>query len=76
MTVFWGICPWHAACKFSLNQRELMLGWTVTFLVVALIAALLGFTKIAGAAAGIAKVLFTIFLILFLVSLIIGMQHT
>jgi uncharacterized membrane protein YtjA (UPF0391 family) len=47
-----------------------MLGWSVTFLVVALIAALLGFTGVAIAAAGIAKLLFVIFLVLFLVSLI------
>ncbi len=47
-----------------------MLNWAVTFLVIALIAALLGFTSIAGAAMGIAKILFYVFLILFLVSLV------
>jgi uncharacterized membrane protein YtjA (UPF0391 family) len=46
-----------------------MLNWAVTFFVIALIAALLGFTGIAVAAAGIAKLLFVVFLILFLVSL-------
>jgi len=46
-----------------------MLNWAVTFLVVALIAALLGFTGIAGTAIGIAKILFYVFLILFVVSL-------
>jgi uncharacterized membrane protein YtjA (UPF0391 family) len=46
-----------------------MLNWAVTFLVVALVAAVLGFTSIAGAAIGVAKILFYIFLILFLVSL-------
>jgi uncharacterized membrane protein YtjA (UPF0391 family) len=46
-----------------------MLGWTVTFLVIALIAAVLGFTGVAVAAAGIAKLLFVVFLILFVVSL-------
>lgn len=49
-----------------------MLQWALTFLVVALIAALLGFTDIAAAAAGIAKVLFYVFLVLFLVSLLFG----
>jgi uncharacterized membrane protein YtjA (UPF0391 family) len=39
---------------------------------VALIAALLGFGGIASASAGIAKVLFVIFLVLFLVSLFFG----
>lgn len=46
-----------------------MLNWAVTFLVIALIAALLGFTSIAGTAIGIAKILFFVFLILFVVSL-------
>jgi uncharacterized membrane protein YtjA (UPF0391 family) len=41
-------------------------------LVIALIAALFGFTGIAGTAAGMAKILFAIFLVLFLVSLIVG----
>lgn len=49
-----------------------MLRWSLMFFVVALIAALFGFTGIATAAAGIAKILFFVFLILFLVSLIAG----
>lgn len=44
-----------------------MLSWAITFLVIALIAAALGFTGIAGAAAAIAKVLFGIFLAICLV---------
>ncbi len=47
-----------------------MLGWALTFLVVALIAAVLGFTTIAGSAIAIAKILFFVFLILFAVSLV------
>lgn len=47
-----------------------MLGWALTFLVVALIAALLGFTSVAGAAMGVAKILFFVFLVLFLVSIV------
>ncbi len=47
-----------------------MLGWALTFLVVALIAGVLGFTTVAGAAMGIAKILFFVFLVLFVVSLI------
>ena len=49
-----------------------MLSWAITFLVVALIAGILGFGIIAGTAATIAKVLFFIFLVLFLVSFIQG----
>lgn len=47
-----------------------MLSWALTFLVVALIAGLLGFTSVAGAAMGIAKIVFFIFLVLFVVSLV------
>jgi uncharacterized membrane protein YtjA (UPF0391 family) len=54
---------------------KIMLGWAVTFLVIALIAALLGFGGIAGAAAGIAKILFFVFLVIFLVSLIMGVSR-
>lgn len=49
-----------------------MLGWAVLFLIVALIAGVLGFGVVAGTAAWIAKVLFVVFLILFLVSLFTG----
>jgi uncharacterized membrane protein YtjA (UPF0391 family) len=50
-----------------------MLGWTVTFLVIALVAGIFGFGGIAVAAAGIAKILFYIFLILFVASLLGGL---
>ena len=49
-----------------------MLYWAVVFLVVALIAGLLGFTGVYVAAAGIAKILFFVFLVLFIVSLLAG----
>jgi uncharacterized membrane protein YtjA (UPF0391 family) len=45
----------------------------LVFLVIGLIAALLGFTTIAGAAFGIAKFLAALFLILFLVFMILGL---
>jgi len=47
-----------------------MLRWALGFFIVALVAALLGFSGIAVAAAGIAKVLFYLFLILFLITLV------
>ncbi len=50
-----------------------MLRWAVIFLVVALVAALLGFGNLAGGAASVAMILFYVFLaitvILFLLSL-------
>jgi uncharacterized membrane protein YtjA (UPF0391 family) len=47
-----------------------MLRWALIFFVVALMAAVLGFTGIALAAAGVAKILFYIFVILFVLSLL------
>jgi uncharacterized membrane protein YtjA (UPF0391 family) len=49
-----------------------MLYWTVVFLIVAMVAAVFGFTGIYVAAAEIAKVLFFIFLVLFILSLVAG----
>lgn len=47
-----------------------MLGWALTFLVVAIIAAVFGFGGIASASAGIAQVLFFIFVALFVAALV------
>lgn len=47
-----------------------MLGWAVTFFIVAIIAAVLGFGGIASASAGIAQILFFVFLALFVIALI------
>jgi uncharacterized membrane protein YtjA (UPF0391 family) len=55
-------------CDSRANGKEFMLSWALTFLIIALIAAVLGFGGIAGSAAWIAQVLFGIFIILFLVS--------
>jgi uncharacterized membrane protein YtjA (UPF0391 family) len=49
-----------------------MLHYAWVFLVIALVAALLGFGGIAGAAAGIAKVCFIVFLVIFLISFFMG----
>jgi len=49
-----------------------MLSWALTFLVIALIAGVLGFGVIAGTAASIAKVLFFVFLVLFVIGLFMG----
>ena len=47
-----------------------MLNWAVIFMIIALAAAVLGFTGLAVAVAGIAKVVFFLFLIFFLLSLV------
>jgi uncharacterized membrane protein YtjA (UPF0391 family) len=50
-----------------------MLRWAVIFLVIGLIAGLLGFTGVAGASIAIAKTLFFIFMVIFVVLLIAGL---
>jgi uncharacterized membrane protein YtjA (UPF0391 family) len=50
-----------------------MLSWAVTFLIIALIAAVLGFGGIAGTAIEIAKILFFVFLLLFVISAVFGL---
>ncbi len=48
----------------------IMLSWTFTFFILAVIAGILGFTTLAGSAAGISQTLFALFLGLLIVSLI------
>ena len=50
-----------------------MLYWALVFLVVAIIAGALGFGGIAGTAAGIAKIIFFVAIVLFLISAVIGL---
>ena len=50
-----------------------MLYYALVFFIVAIIAAVLGFGGIAAGAAEIGKLLFFIFLVLFVVSLIVGL---
>jgi len=53
-----------------------MLSYAVVFLLIALLAGVLGFGVIAGTAATIAKVLFVVFLVLFVVSLFRGRKSS
>jgi uncharacterized membrane protein YtjA (UPF0391 family) len=50
-----------------------MFGWVVTFLIVALIAGILGFGGVAGASIEMAKVIFFIAVVLFLISAVFGL---
>jgi len=50
-----------------------MLSWALAFFIVALVAAVFGFTGIAAGAVAIGKVLFVGFLILAVLSLIVGL---
>jgi uncharacterized membrane protein YtjA (UPF0391 family) len=47
-----------------------MLSWSLSFFIIAVIAAVFGFGEIAADATRIAKVLFFVFLILFVISLL------
>jgi uncharacterized membrane protein YtjA (UPF0391 family) len=60
-------------CQCGLNEEGIpMLHYAVVFFVIALIAAVFGFTGIAASATGIAKVLFFCFLVLAIVG---GLLH-
>lgn len=47
-----------------------MLSWALSFFILAIVAAALGFGGLAGSLAGVAQILFFIFLVLLLVSLV------
>jgi uncharacterized membrane protein YtjA (UPF0391 family) len=55
------------------RKEHAMLKWALIFFVVAIIAAAFGFTGIAAGAAGIAKILFFLFVALFVVMLLLGL---
>ncbi len=69
-------------CSRSAEGREnqiteglAMLGWAVTFLVVALVAALFGFGGIAGTAVEAAKLIFFVAVVLFAISAVVGLMR-
>lgn len=59
----------------SEKWRFIMIGWAVTFFIIALIAGVLGFTGIAGTAANIAWILFVVGIILAVVFMIFGRRR-
>jgi uncharacterized membrane protein YtjA (UPF0391 family) len=68
-------------CVVPVLKRKLqtevlvMLSWVVTFLIVALIAGILGFGGIAGVSIEIAKTIFFIAVVLFLISAVVGLAR-
>ena len=56
----------------SQRQEDLRFGWAIGFLVIALIAGLLGFGVVAGTAFTAAKIVFVVALIAFLISGVLG----
>ena len=51
-----------------------MLKWALIFFVIAIVAGALGFTNLAAGAATIARVLFGLFLVIFIVLLVLGLM--
>jgi uncharacterized membrane protein YtjA (UPF0391 family) len=52
-----------------------MLSWVVTFLIIALVAGILGFGGVAGVSIEIAKTIFFIAVVLFLISAVVGLAR-
>jgi uncharacterized membrane protein YtjA (UPF0391 family) len=76
----WQIRNMRGACAETLGTSHAririgevsMLYWAAVFFIIALIAAVFGFTGIAVSAAGAAKILFVIFLVLAAISVVLG----
>jgi uncharacterized membrane protein YtjA (UPF0391 family) len=66
------VCSANAASVARQPEEQTMLGWALTFLIVALVAAVLGFGGIAGLSIEIAKIIFFVAIILFLISAVVG----
>ena len=77
---------WPTACTDQYARRGLtraikklegneMLHYALVFFLIAIVAAIFGFGGISVASAGIAKILFFLFLIVFLVSLVMGVAR-
>ncbi len=50
-----------------------MIGWAITFLIIALVAAVFGFGGIAGVAVEFAKIFFFVAIILFAIAAVVGL---
>jgi uncharacterized membrane protein YtjA (UPF0391 family) len=57
----------------TVEENGTMFGWALTFLIVALIAAVLGFGGIAGFAVEIAQLIFYVAIILLVISVVVGL---
>jgi uncharacterized membrane protein YtjA (UPF0391 family) len=58
-----------------LECEATMIGWALTFLLVALVAAVFGFGGIAGTAVEIAKLIFFVAIVLFAISAVVGLMR-
>lgn len=60
------------AIEAGLREESIMLSWALTFLILALLAAVFGFGMLSGVAMTAAKICFFVFLVLAVISLIAG----
>jgi uncharacterized membrane protein YtjA (UPF0391 family) len=56
-------------------RRNKMLYYALVFFLIAIVAAVFGFGDVAGASIGIARILFFLFLVVFLVTLVMGVAR-
>ena len=70
-----GVVSPSSAVRRSDSEVTTMIGWAITFLIVALVAAIFGFGGIAGAAVDIAKLIFFVAIVLFAISAVIGLMR-
>jgi uncharacterized membrane protein YtjA (UPF0391 family) len=66
-------CSRQVRGSFERQHVMSILRWAVIMLLVSLVAALFGFTDLSAASADVAKVLFYIFVVIFVVLLVLGM---
>jgi uncharacterized membrane protein YtjA (UPF0391 family) len=52
-----------------------VLNWAITFFLIAVVAALVGFSGVAAGAASVAKIIFALFLALFVAFLVMGLMR-
>ena len=69
------VSSYSPAREAKIEAELVMLSWVVTFLVIALIAGILGFGGIAGVSIELAKAIFFIAVILFIVSAVAGIAR-
>ena len=62
-----------AACRL-MEQTVTLLKWALIFFLVSIVAGVLGFTSISVASADVARFLFYVFVVIFLVLLILGLR--
>jgi uncharacterized membrane protein YtjA (UPF0391 family) len=65
----------YASSRSTDYEEDDMIGWAITFLLIALVAAVLGFGGIAGVAIELAKIVFFVAIILFVIAAVVGVAR-